>query len=138
MKENLSENSDKLISESEIDDYPEVYEFDPEESSVVIYARFRSASIVEGDVGLHFEVYETRSSVVFYFFDIDPEEEGLFIYKEVEGSAFPELVTKPEIGNYLLTLYWELEWRQYCLSDESGDVPVLKKIGKEDISDDYD
>lgn len=141
--EELESPEEKIVEEDNgamenIDNYPETYQFDLSDSSGVIYAKFRSAYQVEGDVSLHFNVFESRKHVDFYYFDIDPVKEGLFTYKEIEGSAFSELVTNPEINNYLLTLYWVREHRQLDLSDEYGDVPVLIRIEKEDISDVYD
>lgn len=122
----------------DIDHYPETYEFDPNESSGVIYAKFRSASFTEGEIALHFNVAESQSHVSFYFYDIDPEKEGLYTYKETEGSTFPELLTNPEIENYLLTLHWKKENRETGVEDVFEECPVLKKIEKEDISDVYD
>lgn len=135
--EDTEEDLENTSSE-DLDNYPEIYEFDPNESSGVIYAKYRSASFTEGEISLHFNVAETRSHVSFYFYDIDPEKEGLYTYKETEGYTFPELVTNLEIHNYLLTLYWKKEKRETGVEDVCEESPVLKKIEKEDISDVYD
>ena len=100
------------------------------ESSGTIIATFESADLFEGEIGLHFIEKNTDKKIDFYEFDIDPEKEGLFTYKEVEGSFFPELVTNPEIKDVIFKLFWKTEIRHIDLADEDAEVKVLKSIEK--------
>ncbi|MCF6365736.1 MAG: hypothetical protein L3J35_05985 [Bacteroidales bacterium] len=94
----------------------------------VYLANFISASMVEGEIGLHFIEKDTEKSIDFYYSDIDPVEEGLFSYKEVEDSFFPELVSNPEIKDVVFKLFWKIENRYIGLADEYEDVMVLKSV----------
>ena len=121
-----SGEKDTIVDDSEM--YMEI-EGDSE-SSGITKAIFISASLVEGDVGLYFIEQKSGKELYFYHFDIDPVEEGLFTYEEVEGSVFPNLVTNPDIEDIPLMLHWQTEIRHIDLADEDAEVKVLKKIEK--------
>ena len=90
-------------------------------------AVFKYASLVSGIVALHFNNMDSGEEVFYTVFDIDPKKEGLFTYKKIEDSFFPELVTNPEIKDVVFKLYWEVERREVELVGWTN-IEVLKKI----------
>ena len=133
--ENQYENQENIKNETEdtVEYYYEdgedsLYEDEEIDSSGYFTAFFESASLLEGEIGLHFIEDGTGKNIDFYTIDIDPVKEGLFTYKEIEGSFFPELVPNPEIKDVAFKLYWKIETRHIGLADEDMDVKVLKSI----------
>ena len=101
---------------------------DNNDSLKIFYAKFINADIVEGITALHF-IKDSGDEISFTVFDIDPEKEGLFTYKESENSFFPELITNPKIKDVTFKIYLKIEKRDVDLVGMT-EVEVLKKIEK--------
>ena len=97
------------------------------DSLKIVYAKFKSANMYEGDIDLIFED-DSGKEYYFAYYSIDPVKEGLYTMEESEESIFYKIVISPEIKDITFKIYYTVEYFQGDLADEYDYHDVIKKI----------